>query len=61
MKVHVVTITPEDGEVYKYAFYQKPSDTKVKGYFFRDYGHTYKKRDWGICISYEIEELDIYT
>jgi hypothetical protein len=61
MKVYIVTICTEDGENYKYAFFQKPSETKIKSIFFKDHGHTYKKKDWKENIWYEIEELIINT
>jgi len=57
--VYVVTISTEDGEEYKYAFYQRPSETKIKGLFYRDNGGNYKRKDWGVNISHNVEELTI--
>lgn len=60
MKIYIVTISTEDGEFYKYAFPQRPSETKIKSYFFKDYKDIYKRKDWGETISYEIAELPVH-
>lgn len=61
VEVHIVSITTEDGEVYKYAFHQKPSETKIKSMFFRDHKENYNRKDWGVCIGFDIEKLEVHT
>lgn len=58
-KVYIAAISTEDGEEYKFAFRNKPTKEKVKTLFYKQYGDTYSKSDWNVCISCSIDELEI--
>lgn len=49
----------EDGEKYRYAFKDKPSNEDVKKIFFYSMGSVYDIADWGICITCNIHILEL--
>lgn len=56
--IHLVTIDTEDGEHYKYAFAEEPSEKTYKKMFF-DENPDYRKKDWGECIGHSVEKIKI--
>jgi hypothetical protein len=55
--IYIVTVNTEDSEKYLFAYDYCPNKTEIKKRFFEQHGENYPEDDWGVCISYDMEDV----